>query len=555
MDADRAIAIIERVLAPKVLNHVQREIIRGVLAGSSYQEIVKPEGDRANANNVEKYKVSYVKDVAAELWKTLTPRLGKKVTKKSLAAVLLWHIKQLELNLMDSIDSSFDDSSVVGNKIESSGAILDIDGAFYGRMEELDILTDWCLVDRCRLIFLIGMGGMGKTRLAWEVATRINHNFDRTIWRSLVNAPSINELCIDLLQCFHPQPLLDLPESVEGKIELLIADLKQNRCLLLLDNVESILEAQVQCGQYLPGYDGYDRLFRAIGEIPHQSCAILTSREKPHTIVRSQIVNSQLVRSMNIDGMTNSDAHQLIQAYGCPRIPELIWQEVHSHYSGSPLALKIAAITAVELTGGGDKVLELYPLMKQGKLRFQSIDDVLARQFDRLSEIEQQLVYWLAIEREPITGSKLRSNLVLNLHAPGEIINALQSLSRRSITVCQDRKWSIQPVMTAYVTSRLIDRLLTELSPNLLTNVPIVDLQSRFFYLNTYAIIQAKTNNSLRQTQIQSILQPLLEQLLTAWGNHTDLSQFLQHISTQWKSLNPIPSGYLTENIINLVDS
>jgi NB-ARC domain len=556
MDTDRAITIIESVLAPKVLNYVQIEIVRGVLAGSSYQEIVKPLPEQGEPDESEKYKISYVKDVAAELWKTLTPRLGKKVTKKSLAAVLLWYTKQPGFRLADSNDPSLEDFQLMSSDrsggIESSRAILAIDGGFYGRMEEFATLTDWCLVERCRLIFLVGMGGMGKTRLAWEVAHLLVREFDRTIWRSLVDAPSITELCTDLIECLQPEPLRDLPDTVEGQIELLIACLKQDRCLLVLDNVESILEAQVQCGQYLPGYDGYDRLFRAIGELPHQSCAILTSREKPHTIARSQIVNPQLVRSMNIDCMTASAAYQLVKSYGCPQLPAQMWQEIHTHYNGNPLALKIATIAAVEITGGGEKMLELYPLMKQGKLKFQHIDDVLARQFDRLSEIEQQLVYWLAIEREPITGSKLRADLVLNPHAPGEIINALQSLSRRCITVCHERKWSIQPVMTAYVTRRLIDRFVTELSPGILTNLPRSDIEHNFFYLNTYAIIQPKNVERVRQTQIQSILHPILDRLSTIWTNHIELSRQLHQILTQWQSLNPIPSGYLVDNILAL---
>lgn len=33
-----------------------------------------------------------------------------------------------------------------------------------------------------------------------------------------------------------------------------------------------------------------------------------------------------------------------IQSCGCAPVPEQIWQEVHAHYGGNPLALKIAAI-------------------------------------------------------------------------------------------------------------------------------------------------------------------------------------------------------------------
>jgi NB-ARC domain len=405
------------------------------------------------------------------------------------------------------------------------------------------------------------MVGMGKTTLAGEIATQLSGKFDRIIWRSLVNTPSVRVFCLDLIKSLYPQSLVDLPDSLGGQIELLIAMLRQDRCLLIFDNVESILAGQLQCGQYLTNYDGYDRLFRAIGGLPHQSCAILTSREKPHTLARLEIVNPQLVKSLNIGGMAPTAAHEFVQSNGCPQLPEWMWQEVHAHYDGNPLALKIATIAAVEMTGGGEKMLELYPMMKEGKLCFQNIDDSLSRQFDRLSEIEQQLVYWLAIEREPITGKELRTNLVTHPHVPGEIINALQSLARRCITVgsnaardrLRQRKWSIQPVMTAYVTRRLIDRFVTELTPAASTNSPISDLQDRFFYLNHYAIIQPKLKDSSRQTRRQFMLQPIIERLLTTWSSSADLSQYLHQISTGWQDFDPLPTGYLVANVVDLL--
>jgi len=40
------------------------------------------------------------------------------------------------------------------------------------------------------------------------------------------------------------------------------------------------------------------------------------------------------------------------------------------------------------MTGGGEKGLELYPPIEQGKIQFRNIDDVLYHQFERRSEIE-----------------------------------------------------------------------------------------------------------------------------------------------------------------------
>ena len=569
MDVNRATAVIESILAPKSLNHVQSEIVRGAIAGRSYQEIVDTTkvstlaSQQARDTEIEtidsgKYKISYVKTTAAQLWQLLSQRLDRKVTKDSLAAVLLWHVNQSVATTMHSQSESGEDLS--DRDIQQSRVNFGLDRDFYGRTEEIATLTNWCVVERCRLILLIGMGGMGKTTLAGEIAAQLSGKFDRIIWRSLVNTPPIRVLCSDLLQALSPQALLDLPDTLGGQIELLIASLRQDRCLLIFDNVESILSGQVQCGHYLADYDGYDRLFRAIGGLPHQSCAILTSREKPHTIARLEIVNPQLVKSLNVNGIEPQAAHEFVQSHGCPPLPDWMWQEIHAHYDGNPLALKIATIAAVEITGGGEKMLELYPLMKQGKLQFQSIDDVLSRQFDRLSEIEQQLVYWLAIEREPITGKELRANLAIHPHAPGEIINALQSLARRCVAVCanssrdrlRQRKWSIQPVMTAYVTRRLIDRFVTELGLDSSTNIQITDIQDRFFHLNHYAIIQPKTKDRLRQTQRQFILQPTIARLMTTWSRTAELSQYLQQISTAWQDLDPPAAGYLVTNVVNL---
>lgn len=569
MDVNRAIAIIESILAPKSLNHVQIEIVRGAMAGNSYQQIVDATridtlaSQQTRATKLEtidsgKYKISYVKTTAAQLWQLLSQRLDRKVTKDNLAAVLLWHVNQ-SVAIMDSqIESGADLSD---RDIQQSRVNFGLDRDFYGRTEEIATLTNWCVVKRCRLILLIGMGGMGKTTLAGEIAAQSSGKFDRIVWRSLVDAPPIKVLCLDLLQSLDSQGLVDVPDTLGGQIELLIASLSQDRCLLIFDNVESILAGQIQCGQYLADYDGYDRLFRAIGGLPHQSCAILTSREKPHTIARLEIVNPQLVKTLNIDGMAPVAAHEFVQSHGCPALPEWMWQEVHAHYNGNPLALKIATIAAVEMTGGGEKMLELYPLMRDGKLRFQSIDDSLSRQFDRLSEIEQQLVYWLAIEREPITGKELRANLAIHPHAPGEIINALQSLARRCMAVCanssQDRfhqrKWSIQPVMTAYVTRRLIDRFVTEIGLDSSTNIQITDIQDRFFHLNHYAIVQLKAKDSIRQTQRQLILQPTIARLMTSWSHTADLSHYLQQISANWQDLDPPAPGYLVTNVVNLL--
>src|SRR5262249_16935986 len=58
-------------------------------------------------------------------------------------------------------------------------------GALYGRSAELQLLSDWVVDEHCRLIVLLGMGGMGKTALATRLAADLAPSFDAVYWRSL----------------------------------------------------------------------------------------------------------------------------------------------------------------------------------------------------------------------------------------------------------------------------------------------------------------------------------------------------------------------------------
>lgn len=151
---------------------------------------------------------------------------------------------------------------------------------FYGRQKELIDLEQSVVHDHCRLLALLGIGGMGKTLLSVKLATQIQHHFTYVIWRSLINSPPLDELLAEWITFLSDESELDLPESLEHKLSLLLTYLRKQRCLLMLDNVESILREGDHAGQYRKGYEGYGRLMRTIGETNHQSCLLVTSRER-----------------------------------------------------------------------------------------------------------------------------------------------------------------------------------------------------------------------------------------------------------------------------------
>jgi transcriptional regulator with XRE-family HTH domain len=175
---------------------------------------------------------------------------------------------------------------------------------FTGREVEVAELSQWILQERCRLVMLVGMGGIGKSMLASHLGSRLARHFEAVLWRSVRDAPECSELVADCLTFFSETPPAAFPSSLEQRITQLVARLQASRCLLVLDNLETLLESSDPEGGYLPGYEGYGRLIGRLAESAHQSCVLLTSREKPREIEPLEGTRSP-VRSLRLGGWTN----------------------------------------------------------------------------------------------------------------------------------------------------------------------------------------------------------------------------------------------------------
>ncbi|MEO0014280.1 MAG: hypothetical protein RLZZ535_2669, partial [Cyanobacteriota bacterium] len=418
------------------------------------------------------------------------------------------------------------------NRRQDWGEATDI-SIFYGRTTELAKLEKLVFADRSRLIALQGMGGIGKTTLSIKFAQQIENKFECTIWKSLRDAPPVNEVLASLIEFLSEglETEASLPERVGDRITRLIDYLRVLRCLIVLDNCESLFDSGSQ-GKYRQGYEGYGELFRRVGATSHTSCLILTTREKPSEVAILE-GESYSVRSLLLEGFKEAEGLQIFHAKGLSG-SESELRQLSDRYSGNPLALKVVATTIQDLFESN-----IAEFLRQEQAVFGSIRDVLEQQFERLSEIEKETMYWLAILREPALISQLRENFVFGV-ATIKLVEALDSLSKRSLIEKNASRFSQQPVVTEYVTSRLIEKVCNEI----VTGKPEL--------IRDHALIQATAKDYIRETQIRLIFQPLINELLANLKGQKYIEEYLTQIIKTLQENLPREPGYTAGNILNL---
>ncbi|MDB9313469.1 NB-ARC domain-containing protein [Spirulina sp. CS-785/01] len=422
------------------LSSLQRTILEGTLENKTYQQVAKD------------YHCSkdHTKRVASELWQLLSDVLGEDIKKSNLKSIL----KRIEFNSISNFGS--DATQIFGN-INICSEITHYPTvkkhrsrnppkkhhdltqvpryySLYPRTQDLDTLKQWILEEKSPLITLTGLSGIGKTALATQLLEQIQDHFDRIIWRSHRQFPTLNTLQTHLIEFFA--------QDQDPPPQTLLEALQLHRSLIILDDLQDTLTPNTLVGTYRPEYAQYSQLLQAIARFPHQSCLLLLSWEYPPDLATLESENRHCY-SLQLQGLGKT-AKNLLASKGLADRPH--WLDLIHRYNGHPTWLNIIAAHIQDLFNGSVAQFLAYPTLFLGDLL-----PLLHRQYQRLSSTEQAVMLKLA-HPEDATETPHQATEKLS---DSEYLQAINSLRKRNLIEKKPHQtaspWHLHPVIQQYI--------------------------------------------------------------------------------------------------------
>jgi NB-ARC domain len=464
------------------LDDLQEAILRGTLQRETYKEIAK---------NLD-CSQSNLRKAGSELWQILSEELGQDVSKSNLQSTmgrLIFSNVSNEVQAVGSFEKevvaigsfekevvaigSFEKEVVAissfnicgsakhppnipkssqsnhpetSNSKQSKPLHQDLSempelGAFYNRNPELETLKNWILQQRCHLMTITGISGIGKTTLGVQLVHQIKDEFEYVLWCSLAPSPTFAEFQEHLNQFFSESETVDSSRHNRQTLSL-IKYLQKYRCLVVLDDVHNLFSSGELAGKYQPGYEEYRSFFKQVEQLSHQSCLLLIGWE-PAVALPKVSHQKTAIFSLQLSGLDMAATQAILRDYGLSEIEK--YSALIPHYQGNPLWLQSVALQIQDL---GESVTDLLP--DDTILLPEDLKEILALQFKRLSEIEKEVLYLLARESAPVTLAKLLENSPI---PAVDLRNALQSLLRRCLIEKIDNLYTLSPVLRQYINS------------------------------------------------------------------------------------------------------
>lgn len=412
---------------------------------------------------------------------------------------------------------------------------------FFGRRRELRTLTKWITEDRCRLVSVWGMAGVGKSslilRVGRQLVTRVPatpFGIEAVVWRRVVNPPSFRSFLIDILGAVSATNT-GLGTGTEEELSArLLAELKRSRCLIILDNFESVIPSVEMSDAMRREAEKYNAFIALIGQSDHQSTVVLSSSEQPQPVALLE-GRRRPVRSLELVGLDVRSVRSLFTTIGRFRADWDDWDKLTTYFAGNPLVLEAVAHEIIVVFNGNIREYLSSELAVPS-----SLTSRMARTFETLESDERLLLYWLALNRDPVDRSTLAGDLALR-RTSSELVEILLR-TRRKVRIEQDSdKLFLLPAMLNTVTARLVRDFVEDI------------LNRTCKVLGDVAVLKVTSKDYVRDAQREAIAVRVLNGLSSSLGSTRSISRHIREALRSFMQSDEHRGGYLVGNCLNLL--
>lgn len=444
LDLQQAIGIIDSKIHPRHLNRVQEIILVKSIEGQTYSQI-------AIEHN---YGMEYIKTSGSKLWKLLSQAFGQQINKSNCSSFIRKQILEFTSNRLSYIkptenslvDQEVDDVNIVKQEIDSIHLIAPKTSNFQGRESELATIKSWSNNSNCCFIMLTGMIGCGKTTLAIKAAQMLRDKFHRVIYLSMNNSRDLNTLIEFCLHSINPN--IKISSDINKLLLDLTLYLKKYRCLIVIDDLDSVFEFKQMASYYCSGREQYAQLLRCLITTNHRSLIIANSR---NNIKQLNYYSSDRVKSIFLKGMNSKTLWLIFKQEITKNISIEAWQQICNYYLNNPELMKIVVENLEYMPKLGNNTYTQY------LPQFKEMDVIIENELKLLDEVGREIVYWLSLNLENHTLTTLSNRIGFQQYQRSKILKAIDFLKKRFMIAEDNCNYFLKPMYADYVQRYLIE--------------------------------------------------------------------------------------------------
>jgi predicted ATPase/DNA-binding winged helix-turn-helix (wHTH) protein len=305
--------------------------------------------------------------------------------------------------------------------------------SFVGREQDIAFLEDLLPQRHIRLLSLTGPGGIGKTRLALELARRVRDAkffTDGVHFIDLVPVDNPDLVVSAIAQAFGVRE-----KAGEHLLSLLMHHLQDKNALVVLDNFEQVISSSEQISEILVAAQGIKFL--------------ITSREKLN-LYGEQDYDVPPLPWNEADASANdavrlfTERAQLVNrrfSLTGENLPVI--QQICEQLDGLPLAIELAAVTIKSISPSMllERLSSRLTLLVEGQsnlpIRHQTLQATIDWSFQRLNTQECRLFIALSIFSSSFTPEAVEAICSDEIIPRGRVRSTLKSLFHKNLIASQ----------------------------------------------------------------------------------------------------------------------